>query len=438
MHKLEQFLFKPVDNSFLVVFRVAFGFLITAEAWGAIMTGWVRRAFMDPVMTFPFIDVSWLKPLPGDGMYYYFFVMGCFGVMVMLGYRYRIGIIGYGLMWTAVYLMQKTNYNNHYFLLVLLCIIMSFMPANRAFSLDSRLRPDLHSLSCPNWCRIIFIAQIGIVYTYAGIAKLNMDWLQGESMRILTLSKAEFWLVGEILQERWMHYFIAIGGVTFDLFVTPLLLWKKTRKWAFAASVFFHLFNSAIFHVGIFPYMGIAMCIFFFPPDTIRKIFFKKRPEISLTQNYPVHKPLLYGLMIWVVIQLALPNRHYFFDSNVHWTEEGHRMSWRMMLRAKAGLVDFYIKDPESGQEHKVDKSKYLTTKQQRAVATRPDMCWQFVQRLKKEYAAKGQPDVEIYARGRVSLNGRPWQELYDPDRNLATVGWYRFKKSDWLVPLEE
>jgi len=154
MHKIEQFLFKPVDNSFLVVFRVAFGFLITAEAWGAIMTGWVRRAFMDPVMTFPFIDVSWLKPLPGDGMYYYFFVMGCFGVMVMLGYRYRIGIIGYGLMWTAVYLMQKTNYNNHYYLLVLLCIIMSFMPANRAFSLDSKHRPDLHSLTCPNWCRI--------------------------------------------------------------------------------------------------------------------------------------------------------------------------------------------------------------------------------------------------------------------------------------------
>ncbi|MGF1636002.1 MAG: HTTM domain-containing protein [Cyclobacteriaceae bacterium] len=436
LSKLENHFFKPIDNTFLVVFRVAFGFLITAEAWGAIMTGWVRRAFIEPIMTFPFIDFAWLQPLPGNGMYYYFFVMGCFGIMVMLGFKYRLAILGYAVMWTLVYLMQKTNYNNHYYLLVLLCFIMSFMPAHRAFSLDAKNNQALHSFTCPNWCRWFFIAQIGIVYTYAGIAKLNADWLQAESIRVLLISKANFWLVGDLLQERWVHWFIALGGAFFDLFITPLLIWNRTRKYAFAASVFFHLFNSAIFQVGIFPYMGIAMCIFFFPPLTIRHLFFKSRPVDVPEKKYAVQNPLMYGILIWLLIQLALPSRHWLYDSDVAWTEEGHRLSWRMMLRSKMGYISFKVIDPATGSEEMLDLEKYLTAKQQRAVASHPDMCWQFVQHLKKEYAAKGKPNLEIYAIGKVSLNGKPWHPLYDPERNLANVEWYRFKKSDWLLPM--
>ncbi|MBK6267350.1 HTTM domain-containing protein [Marivirga sp. S37H4] len=422
----------------MVIFRTIFGFLITAEAWGAIMTGWVRRAFIDPVMTFPFIDFSWLHPLPGNGMYFYFFIMGCFGVMVMLGYKYRLAIGSYTLMWSLVYFMQKTNYNNHYYLLVLLCFLMCFVPANRAFSLDAKYKPELKSSTCPNWCRLLFILQIGIVYTYAGIAKLNIDWLTAESIRMLLLAKKNLWLVGDLLQERWAHYFIAYGGVMFDLFITPLLLWKSTRKWAFITSIFFHLFNSAVFQVGIFPFMGIAMCIFFFDPVTIRRIFFKSRIEKTNMLVYPVNRPLLAALMVWVLIQLVLPSRHWLYDSNVHWSEEGHRLSWRMMLRSKSGHVNFKVVNPANDSTEMVDKSKYLTFKQQRVIATRPDMCWQFVQVLKKDYAERGWSDAEIYANGKVRLNNGLRQPLYDPERNLAKVEWYRFRKSDWLLPMEE
>ncbi len=438
MKKIEETLFQAIDNSFLVVFRAIFGFLITAEAWGAIMTGWVRRAFIDPVMTFTFMDFSWLHPLPGNGMYFYFFIMGCFGIMVMLGYRYRFAIGSYTVMWSMVYFMQKTNYNNHYYLLVLLCILMCLVPANRAFSLDAKYKPELKSYTCPNWARILFMVQIGIVYTYAGIAKLNMDWLTTDSIRMLVSSKSNLWLVGDLLQKQWVHYFIAYGGLFFDLFITPLLLWKRTRKWAFIASVFFHLFNSAVFHVGIFPFMGIAMCIFFFDPGVIRRIFFKNRIEKSNLLVYPVNKPLMAILLVWVLLQITLPSRHWFYDSNVHWSEEGHRLSWRMMLRSKGGYVNFKVVNPENDSTVMVDKSKYLTPKQQRVIATRPDMCWQFVQVLKKDFAEKGWPNAEIYAVGKVRLNGRNSQPLYNPKKNLAQVEWHRFKKSDWLLPMEQ
>ena len=48
---LNRWLFKQVDNSALVVFRVFFGLLITIEAWGAIFTGWIKRSFIEPQFT---------------------------------------------------------------------------------------------------------------------------------------------------------------------------------------------------------------------------------------------------------------------------------------------------------------------------------------------------------------------------------------------------
>ena len=65
----ERFLFKHIDNSALIVFRILFGLLIFLEAVGAILTGWVRKTLVEPEFTFSFIGFEWLQPLPGNGMY---------------------------------------------------------------------------------------------------------------------------------------------------------------------------------------------------------------------------------------------------------------------------------------------------------------------------------------------------------------------------------
>ena len=86
---INKWLFKHIDNSALILFRIFFGILITLEAWGALFTGWIDRTLMAPQQTFNFIGFDFLQPLPGNGMYYYYFIMGIFGVMVILGYKYR-------------------------------------------------------------------------------------------------------------------------------------------------------------------------------------------------------------------------------------------------------------------------------------------------------------------------------------------------------------
>src|SRR5690606_34092245 len=143
---------------------------------------------------------------------------------IALGYRYRFAALGFALMWTAVYLMQKTSYNNHYYLLMLLAYIMAFLPAHRDASLDVRIRPSLRTHSMPNWVRWTIILQLLIVYTYAALAKGYGGWLDSSFIQLLMRSKADYWLIGDLLQQDWVHRIIVVFGILFDLLIVPAML----------------------------------------------------------------------------------------------------------------------------------------------------------------------------------------------------------------------
>lgn len=435
---LKEKFFRPVDNSPLILFRIIFGLLLFLEAWGAIATGWVKRAFIEPEHTFPFIDFSWLQPLPGYGMYIWYIIMGLAGLMVMLGYYYRWGIGIYAFMWAGVYLMQKTNYNNHYYLLMLLNFMMWLVPAHRYASLDVKRRPEIKSLTCPQWCLWLFAANMAIVYFYASVAKMYPEWLEAKPISIWFKAKSDYWLIGPLLLQEWFQSFVAWGGVLYDLLIGPGLIWKKTRKYAFVGSILFHLFNSAVFQVGIFPYLGIAIGVFFFEPEVVRRIFFRKKPSLEGRSidpyMYPARSWLVYAFSAYLIIHVLLPLRHWLYPGDVNWTEEGHRLAWHMMLRVKTGYVNFRVVDNDTGEEWTVKPIEYLTNKQSRVIASRPDMMWQFIQILKEDLRSRGHENIAIFANGRVSLNGSDYQPLYDPEYDLTKAEWHRFRRSEWLV----
>lgn len=435
MIRFRNFLFQPVDNSQLVLFRMIFGFLLTCEAWGAILTGWVKKAFITPKMIFPFFDFDFLQPLPGEGMIYYFILMGAFGLMIMLGLKFRWAAIGYALMWAGVYFMQKTNYNNHYYLLVLLTAILCFLPAHRSHSLDVKLNEGLRRNYCLQWHLWIFKGLILIVYFYSAVAKMYPDWIEGLPIKIWFTRKSDYWLVGPLLTQDWFQIFVAWGGIIFDLLIGPALLWRRTRKYAFVTSIFFHGFNSAVFQVGIFPFLGIAFGLFYFKPESIRRLFFKNKSIDdlgSITINKPFKTPFTIGFSAFLVLMFLLPLRHNYFNGNVTWTEEGHRLSWRMMLRAKSGTVGLIVQNNE--EKTYVNMNDYLTPKQQRVIATRPDMLWYFIQHLKKDLDLKGEKYTAIYAESFVSLNGKPAKPLYETNVDLSKVEWNKYSENLWVT----
>ncbi|WP_298901447.1 HTTM domain-containing protein [uncultured Psychroserpens sp.] len=433
---MNKFLFKHIDNTSLIVFRMIFGALIFLESVGAIFTGWLKKTLIDPEFTFNFIGFEWLQPLPGQWMYVYYIIMGLCGIFVMIGYKYRWSMLTFALLWSGTYLMQKSSYNNHYYFLMLLSFIMVFLPAHKYASIDAKHHPHIKSISMPNWCRWIFIIQLFILYTYASIAKMYPDWLDLSVPELLMNNKKHYPLVGNLLQEKFVHYGIAYGGILFDGLIIPLLLWKRTRKIAFFASIFFHLFNSFIFQVGIFPYLSLSFAVFFFEPKVIQKIFLKHKPiytENAVTT--PAYASIFKAVFIFYFsIQIALPIRHHFIQDNVLWTEEGHRLSWRMMLRSKSASTSFRVVDKASKTVIPINLKDFLSSKQIRAVSSKPDVMWQFAQRLKAMYAENG-IDVAVYVRAFVGVNGKPLKRLIDPEVDLASVKWNHFKHHDWILP---
>ena len=433
---MKRLLFSRIDNSPLILFRMFFGALIAMESFGAIITGWVRRTLVEPEFTFSFIGFEWLQPLPGLGMYFYFALMGCFGLAVMVGYRYRWSMLFFTLMWTAVYLMQKTSYNNHYYLLVLVSAMMCLLPAANARSMDAKRRPEAQTHWMYSWVKWLIVGQLLIVYTYAAIAKLYTDWLDFSFIELLMANRAHYPILGDFLQKSWVHQGIGLFGIFFDFLVIPMLLWKPTRKWALAASVFFHLFNSIVLQIGIFPYLALAFTVFFFEPETIRGRFFPSKPIPEQTGVVPPGNAGLKtgAIGVYLLIQLLLPLRHHAIPGDVLWTEEGHRLSWRMMLRSRRGMTQFKVVDKETGSEMQVRLDEFLSPKQQGRVVSYPDFMWQFAQRLKTHYAEMGR-DVSVYVDSRVRVNRRPFRRFIDPEVDLASVPWEHLKHHTWILP---
>ena len=432
---MNRFLFKHIDNSGLVIFRILFGLLCFLESVGAVFTGWIKRTLVEPDFTFSFIGFEWLQPLPGNWMYAYYVVMGIFGIFIMLGYKYRFSTLMFAVMWTATYLMQKSSYNNHYYLLAILSFFMAIMPAHRYASLDVKFKPSLKRVSMPIWCKWVFVFQLLILYTYASIAKLYPDWLDTSVIALLMKGKISLPIIGELLQQKSVHYFIAYGGILFDGLIIPLLLFKRTRKYAFFASIFFHLFNSIVFQIGIFPFLSLAFSLFFFQPEIIKNLFLKKKLFYDLGEVViPKYSKLLIAfLVIYFTIQMALPLRQHVFKDNVLWTEEGHRLSWRMMLRAKNGNTTFTVIDNATNNAIPINLNDFLTKKQIRSASVKPDVIWQFAQYLKQHFAEKGK-SVSVYVKAYVSVNGKPSKQLIDPKVDLANEEWYHFKHHDWIL----
>ena len=243
----------------------------------------------------------------------------------------------------------------------------------------------------------------------------------------------------EFVQTREFAQIFSWLGFGFDLLIIPALLWKKTRVIAFFSALFFHLFNSVTLHIGIFPYFALALAVFCFPPETIRKIFFPKKSTFLPGSNDfgPRHKNQgIFTLIFFVYIawQIYLPLRHWQIPGDVLWTEEGHRLSWRMMLRTKSATTYFYVVDKASGKRETVNLNDHLTHLQRSRITGKPDMMWQFAQYLRKEYAKKGKK-IEVYTKARISINNGPYFEYTDEKVDLANTKWNYFGHQEWILP---
>jgi hypothetical protein len=484
-------LLQRVDIGSLVGFRIAFGAVVIWEASRYLERGWVLEYYVDPVYNFPFEGFEWVTPLPALGMIGVFLLLGVCAFLMMAGLFYRLAapLVFLGLAY--VFLLEQSVYLNHFYLVVLLGFLMTLVPAHHAASLDVSLGRVPRRSWTPAWSVHLLRFQLGVVYFFGGVAKLNYDWLvAGEPLRHWLAANRGFPVLGRLFEQPWAPYAVGWTGLAIDLLAPFLLLHRLTRPFMFGTLLAFHFINDRLFSIGIFPWFAIAATTIFLPPDWPRRFGDSFRTHrlpivaggaIALVLGIIMHRGfelvpaivaalggaivvwtaiealepvpataasaapvdltpgrrrLLFGFLgAWAAVQVLVPLRHLAIPGDVAWTEEGHRFSWRMKLRSKDGYAKFYAHDPATGTGYEIRADSLLSADQFEEMSGRPHMIHQFARYLQGELErqGKGHYQIRVAAFGRVNYGEIGL--MIDPSVDLSAQSYSDFRHQPWIRP---
>lgn len=440
----------PVDIAALAAFRVLFGLLMFVGTVRFLTSGWIPRFYGEHTFFFKYWGFSWVPVPPLWAIYALFAALAVLALCVALGLFYRASIALFTAGFLHAQLLDVTNYLNHYYLVALLGLLMCFLPLGRAWSLDAWRKPALRVDAVPAWTLYLVRFQVAVVYCYAGLAKFNSDWLlHAQPLNIWLSARTETAIIGPLFDELWMAYAFSWAGFLFDSTIVLWLSWKRTRPYAYAVVIFFHLMTDVLFNIGMFPYIMMLSALIFFPADWPRRVA-RTLARVSRTARGIQHghaparipRPAprwarrlgVAALAGYAAVQILVPLRHYAYPGDVSWNEEGMRFSWKVMLREKHGSITYYVRIPATGKELQVTPRQYLDARQEREMAGQPDLILQLAHHIADDFRARGHGDVEVRVQAMVSLNGRPAAPMIDPDRDLARVS-DGLARKDWILP---
>jgi hypothetical protein len=428
----------PVSIAPLVTFRIAFGLLMFVSLLRFWWRGWISTVYIQPRFHFTYMGFEWVQPLGETGMHLLFLVIVAAALFMALGLFYRPASILFFLGFTYVELIDVTTYLNHYYFISLVAFIMIWLPANRHFALDVWRKPSLQRTQAPAWTINLLRFQLAVVYVFAGLAKLNPDWLlQAEPMKTWLPAKSHLPLVGPLMYKTWVAYLFSWFGAAYDLFIVFFLLNKRTRPVAYCFVLIFHIATAIFFPaIGMFPYVMIVCSLVFFSGGFHEKLLGQIQAPASVDAVYTFrYQPLFtYGILVYAVIQLMVPLRFMLYPGRLFWHEEGYRFSWRVMLMEKAGTAYFTVKDKTGKAYYEVDNKAFLTPLQEKMMSTQPDMILKYAHYLAQEFARKGIEEPRVYAAVYVALNGERSKLFIDSSVNLAAekLSWGHYK---WVLP---
>jgi vitamin K-dependent gamma-carboxylase len=470
-------LYRPVDVAWLVAFRVLFGGMLGISMQRFLAYGWVDELLLAPRFRFKYWGFGWVEPLAPPLMHLLFWVLFVFGIFVAAGFLFRIAATAFALGFTYVQLIDVSTYLNHYYLASLLAWLLALSPAGRAYSVDAWLRgfwarrrsstplPPEREISAA-W-HVLFRVQIGIVYTFAGLAKAQSDWLlHGQPLRIWLGANTELPILGELFTIEAVPLLMSWFGFLFDTTIVWWLLYRKTRPWAYLVVIVFHVMTKLLFNIGMFPFIMMFSALVFFSPSWPRVVWARLKALFgggvgaaassrlgrsleeaagqsstlatsSRAAPLRLHRSQKFGAVLGIsycIIQALLPFRHWLYGDNVLWHEQGMRFSWRVMVRVKGGGTTFLVHDPKAGRTWHVSPREYLTPMQEAEMSSQPDLILQLAHHIRDEYEARCLGPVEVRAESYVTLNGRRSALMLDPGVDLAAVR-DGLGRADWILP---
>ena len=449
--KVKKQLGEQVHIAPLVVFRILFGGMMFGSIVRFWLNGWIHDLYIKPDFYFTYYGFEWVKPFGEAGMYFLFAFMALAALLMMFGFLYRFSALLFFVTFTYVELIDKTNYLNHYYFISVVAFLMILLPAGNFFSVDTWLRPSKRITYIPRWFIITVQLQLGLVYFFAGVAKINPDWLfEAQPLRIWLQAHTNMPVIGFLLDKIWIAYFFSWFGAIYDLSIPFFLVFKKTRDVAYFLVIIFHVMTSLLFQIGMFPYIMIICTMIFFSEsfhlkfiELLKKLLsFINLKNVNVPDKTYVFKPLVQQSLVLILfvhftIQLLMPFRYLLYPEKLFWTEQGYRFSWRVMLMEKGGKAFFYVTDKDNNRSGEAMMNDYLTPNQEKMMATQPDMILQYAHFLKQKYQEQGIKNPEIRVESYVTLNGSGSRLFIDKNIDLTTLE-DSFMHKWWVLPFEK
>ena len=410
---------EPVSGRSLAVVRVVVGAVGLLSAVRIVRYGWIDQLYTGPTHRFTYLGFGWVPQPSAPVMTGVVVAMGVSSVALVVGRRVRVAgaVLLASFAWTE--LIDVTTYLNHYWFLTLVLALGLVLPW------------DGRPVVARGWVWLVRF-QAAVVYTSAGLAKLQGDWLlRAQPLRLWLPPRADLPVVGPLLDDVATAHVLSIAGAAFDCSIFALLLWRRSRPGAWVALVAFHVCTWLLFPIGVFPWLMVGVSTVFFAPDWparwrptrplselggFRRMSTRRNPPSSRRRR----RVVVAGAVVWVVVQVALPLRHLAYEGDHRWTGQGYRFAWNVLLVEKAGSVTFLVRDPATGRIRSTDGSDLYTRAQIQVMATEPDLIHQAALALAAAEAEAGRPGAEVRVDAWVSLNGRPPARLVDPDVDLA------------------
>ncbi len=429
--RLAQHVFGLRSIAPLATFRVVFGALMLFSTVRFMVLGWMDDHYLEPLVHFKYFGFEWIEPTSAGVMYGLHIVLCVAAIGVMIGFFYRISALLVFILFTYFELIDLTYYLNHYYFVSLVSLIMIFLPAHKMWSIDAWRNPEIKMPEVPAWTINILKFQLGLVYLYAGLAKINATWLiDNLPLRIWLPAADELPIIGPIMATKAAPMLFSWGGMLYDVSIPFLLLWSRTRVWAYIAVILFHAITGWLFQIGVFPLVMIGATLIFFSEAWHLRLWTariqpkqkEKNTQAYLQPTQLKQRLIAISLGLYCTFQLVFPWRFAFYPGNMFWTEQGYRFGWRVMLMEKAGTATFYVTDQTTGREGVVFNEDFLNAHQEKQMAMQPDMILQYAQFLAEHYQAQGMHDVSIRAEVYVTLNGAPSQLLFSDTLNLLSV----------------
>lgn len=424
--------FEPVSLYPIVAFRLAFGAAMAMWSVYMLVSGAVNSFYIEPDFFFTYPGFDWVKPFPGAGMHTVFIALCISALMISTGYYFRIASVSFTLLFAYITLIDRANYLSYYYYVLLIGFMLSISPANRLFSIDLIRKPLLRVDNIPRWSVLAFKIQVALVFIFAGMAKMNSDWLNEGmpvNMWLQRLSDNGIIPFPESLTTGFFPILLSWALIMFDFIIPHFLLDKKTAAGAVLTVVIMQIIAIFLFPAGFFPVLTAFSCLIFLPERIVNKFLsrvayflydvFEFAGDVfnqggSFMLQYRKKRLFPFLLLLFFSIQILLPVTLFLNWGSDRWADSAFRFSWDIRMHNKTGEAHFYIIDEENGTSKNIFVKQYLTSHQIKMMSEDPALIKQFADYLiSEEIENSNRSNYTVRADATVSLNGRTPQPLF-------------------------